>query len=150
MIEAFDIIDAYCAQRKKGLVVRNYAFCILVSSLKAALENSKREKNRDPKPQEIENVRSALLSKEALAGHVAKAEEMILEKEWELRRRIELDSRGPGFWKSVIASVIAAFIYSLLLLVIYLIIKGDMSSLIDLIRSVGTENPVGMISLFGI
>ncbi len=124
--------------KQKGTITRNYALCIFIISLKTTIENFNKKNKKDPTPEQIEQWKSALLNEESIAGHVAKAERMILTAQEEWSRTIVVTPQKNKFWISVIASMVGAFLYSLLLLIIYLLIVMDID-LSALIRSIGRQ-----------
>jgi len=73
----------------------------------------------DPKPKEIADKRTALLTPDAIEGYISRAEATIDAAADELRKTYEKAFKLKQFWTSVLASVLAAFIYSLILIVVF-------------------------------
>ena len=120
MNESFKSITDYCIRTGKGLNIRDHAYCIFMSVLQSALDKHHASNGADAKPKEIASMESTLLTADAIEGYVARAEAKVAS--------YEKAFHAKQFWFSVMASILGALLYSLLLLLIFWVARDQIDA----------------------
>lgn len=128
MIEPYKKVSEFCDRAGLSFQIRNHAFCLFVATLEKALRDHE-AKNRSPaRPKEVTDKQDALLTEDCIKGYVSRAEAIVDTAAIELRAPYEKAFNAKQFWISVGASVLAGFLYSLLLILIFWIAHDQITS----------------------
>ncbi len=128
---SFNIITEHCRHNGKGVQVRNHVLGIFNQKLLEAVENYKRNNDGNITP-EIENaLRETHLSETELKGFVAEAERALKAAEDELLRPYRGRSRFGEFVVAVLASVLGALLFALLLFALFTLAEEQMRPLVQ-------------------
>ena len=123
MIESFDKLTSYCDKRGKDILVRNHAYCIYMTVLNGAIKSiPSTQKAR------IEASSEALLTEQAIEGYISRAETIIQDTNNALIAPYIMTKTNNSFWKNVLSSVVGAFAYSLLLIIIFYLGKDQIAT----------------------
>lgn len=128
MIEDFQQISDYCTRAGKSLHVRNHAFCLFVSALDNALKEHADRTGSPAKPKEAADKHDALLTEDSILGFVTRAEHLVEKAASEIREPYKATIDSKQFWMSVWSSVLASFIYSIILLIVFWVAKDQIIS----------------------
>ena len=128
MSTPFQIIDTHCETNHKSTVVRNIAFGVYEQQLQELVADKTEENGQPPTDDELRTMKETLLSRNSLTSHVRLAEDMFAEQS-KLHMKPLLKKHGSKeFWKGVGASIVANIIYSILLLVLFMVAQDQISS----------------------
>ena len=122
MIDSFKTVSEYCRRSGKNIQVRNHAYCLFVTAFQNALEEHKNANNGvEPKPKEVSDKKTALLTPDSIEGYISRAEALVEASADDIRKGYERTYRIQQFKSSVLASVLAAFIYSIIIILVFLL-----------------------------
>ncbi len=120
-------VQEYCQQRSKSSVVTSLAYSIYQQQLEELVtENT--NGNAAPTDAEISTMKTTLLSQNSLSAHVRFAEEM-LSTEVDKAITPHINKEGSKtFWTSVGGSIVANFIYSILMILLFVVAQDQIGS----------------------
>lgn len=118
---AFEIITEYCQTHEKNGCVRDLAFSIYQQQYESLI-------NETNDPNSNEPIRKTLLSPGNLLAHVRTAEDMLIKQFEEDLKPIQAKAAKDSFWMSVISGIVGNILYSLFLIIIFVVAKDQISS----------------------
>ena len=129
MIDSFKTVSEYCTRSGKDIQVRNHAYCLFVTAFQRALEEHRKANNgAEAKPKEITDKKAALLTPDSIEGYISRAEALVDAASEDIRKTYEKAYKKQQFLSSVFASVLAAFIYSIIIVVVYWIGRDQINT----------------------
>lgn len=136
---AYDKIKEYCTRHidaisdpERDFMVRK--FC---DSFYRTIEIKEKEKKNPLTIEEINFIRDALLSDDTLNNSVTSAKNYFSRIENDYLDKFKKTVDRVDFWKSVWASIVANFFYSILLLIAFFVTKDQVSSWLNSLDSKG-------------
>ncbi|MEV8190547.1 MULTISPECIES: hypothetical protein [Bacteria] len=124
----FDAISKYCIDNDKDFPVRNQAFAIYAQKLKDAIQNHIDKNNGRITPAQESTIHSMMESEAEIRGYVLAAEQIIADLKESAIKPYKSGFSWKDFWVSVGASVLGAFLYSVLLLVLFIVAEEQIKS----------------------
>lgn len=118
----FEFISEYCNDQEKNTVVRDLAYSIY----RQQFESLTKDANGDQTS--ISAIQKTLLSRGNLVAHVRTAEDMLDRQFQSELKPIHSKAAKDSFWLSVGSGVVSNILYSLLLIIIFVIAKDQLSS----------------------
>lgn len=118
----FEIIADYCQQQRKNTCVRDLAYSIYRQQFESLTKDSASDQTS------IDAIQKTLLSAGNLVAHVRSAEESLRQQFEEELEPLRAKSTRDSFWFAVMSGVIGNIIYSLLLIILFVIAKDQLSS----------------------
>jgi hypothetical protein len=118
----FEIVTDHCREQQKNACVRDLAYSIYRQQYESLT------KDIDSDPKSIEAVQKTLLSPGNLVAHVRSAEDMLQKQFEEDLKPIRAKAAKDSFWISVISGIVGNILYSLLLIVIFIVAKDQLAS----------------------
>lgn len=118
----FEVMSEYCNDQDKNTVVRDLAYSIY----RQQFESLSKDANGDQTS--IDAIQKTLLSQGNLVAHVRSAEDMLDRQFQNELKPIQSKSTKDSFWLSVGGGIVSNILYSLLLIIIFVIAKDQLSS----------------------
>lgn len=118
----FEVISEYCNSEDKNTVVRDLAYSIY----RQQFEDLSKDANGDQTS--IDAIQKTLLSQGNLVAHVRTAEDMLSRQFQSELKPIQSKATKDSFWFSVGSGVVSNILYSLLLIIVFVIAKDQLSS----------------------
>lgn len=118
-----------CANKRVDSFIRDCAFGIYKNKVSVAAKiKQESDKQQALTQQELSDLENTFLNEDFVEDYVKEAI-----RSYEKRRELDFqpyfkESNGGGFWKSVGASILASFVYSVLLVVIFYIAKDQIET----------------------
>lgn len=117
----FEIIADHCQQQQKNACVRDLAYSIY----RQQFESLTKDSGTDQKS--IDATEKTLLSPGSLVAHVRSAEELLRKQFEDDLKPIKSRDKRDSFWFSVITGIVGNIIYSLLLIVLFIVAKDQLA-----------------------
>ncbi|MDO3383010.1 hypothetical protein [Gilvimarinus algae] len=124
---AFDAISKFCLDNDKDFPVRNQAFAIYAQKLKEAIENHK-QKNGRITPAQESTIHNMMESESEIRGYVVAAERIISDIKETAIEPYKSSFNWKDYWISVSSSVLGAFFYSVLLVIMFVVAEEQIKS----------------------
>jgi len=118
----FDVISDYCNAQDKNTVIRDLAYSIY----RQQFESLSKDANGDQTS--ISAIQKTLLSQGNLVAHVRTAEDMLNRQFQSELKPIHSKAAKVSFWMSVGSGIVGNILYSLLLILIFVVAKDQLSS----------------------
>jgi hypothetical protein len=126
----YQLISEYCQKEKKDKIIERILYHKYTEELTELIDSYKKDNDDKEPPADTTNGYTAtLLSKINLSKNVRLAEEELEDVLEEKTKKIKSEIGRINFWKSVWASVIASFIFILLLIAIFKVAENQVKSL---------------------
>lgn len=124
MTTPFDAIAEYCVKNNKSDCVRDLAYSVY----RQQFESLTVDKTPPLDEAAVQATEKTLLAPGSLIAHTRAAEE-ILKKQFEGEaRQLQSKMKRDSFWFAVLTGVVGNIIYSLLLIVLFIVAKDQLSS----------------------
>ena len=128
----YDYIINYCSIKYKGILgttERDFVLRKFLDSYYEALKSFE-ENNPGKKPTEIEEqtIMSSLMNDNTMNSFIDSAKSFYADYRASVENEYQRKLEKPIFWKNVWTSVIANFIYSAILIVVFLIAKDQIAT----------------------
>ena len=128
----FCIISEFCSREKKAKTIERILFHNFNEELNELIESyRKANDNQEPSSETVDGFKVTLLSETNLKKNIRMAEE---ELEDVLESKIKKMKRkfiNTNFWHSVFASVLASFIFVILLILVYIVAENQVRSMLE-------------------
>lgn len=118
----FEIITEYSQQQEKNSCIRDLAFSIYRQQFEALTKDPAIDQTS------IDAIQKTLLSAGNLVAHVRSAEEILRKQFEDDLKPIKAQATRDLFWFSVITGIVSNIIYSLLIIVLFIVAKDQLSS----------------------
>lgn len=118
---AFEIITEYCQTHEKNSCIRDLAFSIYQQQYESLINETNDKNSNDA-------IRKTLLSNGNLLAHVRTAEDMLIKQFEADLKPIQARAAKDVFWMSVVSGIVGNILYSLLLIIVFVIAKDQISS----------------------
>lgn len=129
----YEIVKLYCEKEKKNKIIERILYHKFEEELNELISNFKDINESTPPSSQVRNgYTTTLLSTTNLAKNTRLAEE---ELEDIFKGKIDAYKKKVGrvsFWKSVWAGIVASFIFTVLLIVIFAVAENQIKSLLKL------------------
>lgn len=126
----FEVIAEYCQQQQKNTCIRDLAYSIYRQQYESLTKDGTTDQTS------IDAIQKTLLSQGNLVAHVRSAEETLKKQFEEDIKPIQAKSTKDSFWFAVLTGVVGNIIYSLVLIVLFIVAKDQLSSwLTSLVQS---------------
>jgi hypothetical protein len=123
-------IYQYCQKEKKDKIIERILYHKYTEELTELIDSYKKDNSdKEPTKDTIEGYTATLLSKNNLSKNVRLAEEELDDVLDVKIKKIKKEIGRVNFWKSVWASVLASFIFVLLLIAFFLVAENQVKSL---------------------
>lgn len=136
----FDVITDYCVKLKKNDCVRDLAFSIFRQQFESLTQN----KTPPADAATIAATEQTLLSSGSLLAHVRSAEEILRKQFEDDLKPIKAHATKDSFWFAVLTGIVGNIIYSLLLIILFIVAKDQLSSWLS---SLVSEKPAHVESI---
>jgi len=120
----FETISDYCARQRKNECVRDLAYSIY----RQQFESLTKDKNPTADAATISATETTLLSPGSLLAHVRSAEETLRKQFEDELKPIRQHATKDSFWFAVLTGIVGNIIYSILLIVLFVVAKDQLSS----------------------
>jgi hypothetical protein len=135
----FVIIREYCSKEKTSKLIERILFHKFEEELNELLESYRKDHNgQDPSQDTINGYISTLLSETNLSKNIKLAEEEIREELEDEINKIKKKIGNINFWKSVGASILGSFFFTILLIIIFFIAENQVKSLLHIDNAINT------------
>lgn len=121
-INPFEVIAEYCRQQQKNTCVRDLAYSIYRQQFESLTKDGTTDQTA------IDAIQKTLLSTGNLVAHVRSAEETLRKQFEEELKPIRAKSTKDSFWFAVMTGIVGNIIYSLLLIILFVVAKDQLSS----------------------
>jgi hypothetical protein len=118
----YEIIDDYCQQQQKNACVRDLAFSIYRQQFESLTKDS------NTNQMIIDATEKTLLSPGSLVAHVRSAEELLRKQFEDDLKPIKSRDRRDSFWFAVVTGIVSNIIYSLLLIILFIVAKDQLAT----------------------
>lgn len=118
----FEIITEYSQQQEKNSCIRDLAFSIYRQQFEALTKDHAMDQTS------IDAIQKTLLSVGNLVAHVRSAEEILRKQFEDDLKPIKAQAAKDSFWFSVITGIVSNIIYSLLIIILFIVAKDQLSS----------------------
>jgi len=118
----FQILDDYCHENEKTQCVRDLAFSIYRQQFEDLTKDKANDQNA------VNQVQEVLLSQGNLVAHVRSAEEQLEKQFTDELNRIKKRTAKESFWMNMLSGIVGNVIYSLLLIILFIIAKDQLST----------------------
>lgn len=126
----YQLIYEYCQNEKKDKIIERILYHKYTEELTELIDSYKNDNNaKEPTNDTIEGYTATLLSKNNLSKNVRLAEEELDDVLDVKIKKIKKEIGRINFWKSVWASVLASFIFILLMIAFFLVAENQVKSL---------------------
>lgn len=120
----FEIIADYCVRNNKNDCVRDLAYSVFRQQFESLTVN----RNPQPDAAAIHATEQTLLAPGSLLAHTRAAEEMLKQQFAEETAKLASGMKRESFLYAVTTGVVGNIIYSLLLIVLFIVAKDQLSS----------------------
>lgn len=121
------VVQEYCRKNNKSAVITALTYSVFQKQFEELIEDNTDEEGA-PSKTKIDAMRMTLLSDASLNAHLRVAEEMQLSETQDVLQPFMRKESIKNFWHSVSASVVASFIYSVLLIVIFIVAQEQIGT----------------------
>lgn len=118
----FEIIGEYCQQQDKNSCVRDLAFSIYRQQFESLTKDPNIDKTS------VDAIQKTLLSAGNLVAHVRSAEEILRKQFEDDLKPIKAQASRDTFWFAVLTGIVSNIIYSLLIIILFIVAKDQLSS----------------------
>jgi len=135
--KSFDAIQTFCDNQKETVTTSERDFIVrkFLESVFDAVEKHEKNRNAYPSTQEIESIEQTLLVDSNLESFVDSARKFYLSTQQSLINDYDRKFKRTSIWRDVGIGILSAFLYSLLLVIFYIVaqdqIAGWLKGLID-------------------
>jgi len=132
----FDIIDEFCQHQHESFIVRDIAYAIYEDKLQTVI-NDKIKAGYAPSESEINTMRETLLHEKNIYVHVQIAKDRLDEEK-------KVNSRTLGikeFLHAVLASIVANFLFTVIIIVVFMVAQNKIGTWIKLIIEQMQQSP---------
>jgi hypothetical protein len=120
----FEVVTDYCGKQKKSDCVRDLAYSIYRQQFESLTVN----KNPSADAATIAATEATLLSPGSLLAHIRSAEEALKAQFEDDLKPIRRRDVNDSFWFAVATGIIANIIYSLVIIVMFVVAKDQIAS----------------------
>ena len=118
----FEVISDYCKAEEKNTVVRDLAYSIYRQQYESLTKDAGTNQTS------IDAIQKTLLSKGNLVAHVRSAEDVLKRQFQNDLKPIQSKATKDSFWLSVGSGIVSNILYSLLLIIIFVIAKDQLGT----------------------
>ncbi|MEZ9083934.1 hypothetical protein [Vibrio harveyi] len=118
----FTVITDYCNAQDKSSVVRDLAYSIYRQQYESLTNDSQGDENS------IIAIKKTLLSEGNLVAHVRSAEDLLKRQFKSELEPLQAKATKDSFWLSVGSSIVGNILYSLLLIILFVIAKDQLGT----------------------
>ena len=135
--KSFEAIQAFCDNQKETVTTSERDFIVrkFLESVFDAVEKHEKNKKVYPSAEEIESIEQTLLVDNNLESFVDSARKFYLSTQQSLINDYDKKFKRTNIWRDVGIGILSAFLYSLLLVLFYIVaqdqIAGWLKDLID-------------------
>lgn len=120
----FEIIEEYCVSQRKNDCVRDLAYSIYRQQFELLIK----DKNPTTDAATIAATEQTLLSQGSLRAHIRAAEEVLRKQFEDELKPIKEHAAKDSFLFAVFTGIVGNIIYSLLLIILFIVAKDQLSS----------------------
>ena len=127
----YDKINEYCTSKYSGVLVqaeRDYVLRKFLDSYYEAVKKYEEIHHATPSPQEEQTIINSLLNDSTLLSYADSAKNYYEQFKGNIVNDYVKTQRSPKFWRNVLTSILANFIYSLILIIIFLVANDQIST----------------------
>lgn len=127
----YDQINDYCTTKYDGVLVqaeRDYVLRKFLDSYYEAVRKYKDLHQIDPPPEEEQTIINSLLNESTLISYVDSAKNYYEKFRANIENDFKKKQDKPEFWKSVLSSILANLIYSIILIIIFFVAKDQIAT----------------------
>ena len=127
----YDKINDYCVTKCEGDLVqaeKDYVLRKFLDSYYEAIDKYKEVYNSEPTPIEEQTIINALLNESTLLSYVDSAQNYYENFKNNIESDFKKKQDKPAFWKNITTSILANFIYSMILIIIFFVAKDQIAS----------------------
>ena len=127
----YDKINDYCTTKYEGVLVqaeRDFVLRKFLDSYYEAVDKYKEVHMSDPSPVEEQTIIDSLLIESTLISYIDSAKKYYEEFRTNVENDFKKKQERPIFWKNVATSILANFIYSIILIIIFFVAKDQIAS----------------------
>ncbi len=129
-LSAFEVISNYCIESNIDFPIRNQAYAIYTQKHKETIENHKKSNANNITPKERKTIETALVSDSSIGEYIASAIQIISDIKQTAIAPYKNKFKWGEFWISVGASVVGAFLFLLLLIVLIYVAEEQIKSIV--------------------
>lgn len=119
---AFEVISEFCNDQDKNTCIRDLAYSIYRQQFESLTKDSGDDQTS------IDAIQKTLISDGNLAAHVRTAED-ILKRQFQAELKpIQSKATKDSFWLSVGSGIVSNILYSLLLIILFVIAKDQLAT----------------------
>lgn len=130
MDSAFDQISKYCLDNDIDFPIRNQAYAIYTVKLQDAICNHKQQNNGKITPKEELAIQNMLISEVAIKDNIIAAQQIITSIQDAAIEPYKKSFNWGEFWVSVGASIVGAFIFSVLIIGLVFVSQEQIKSVV--------------------
>ncbi len=127
----YDKINAYCMEKCNGVLIqpeRDYVLRKFLDSYYEVIKNHRERNNAEPTETEEQTIVNSLLNENTLLSYVDSAKVYYGNFKSELESEFKKRQDKPAFWKNIGISILANFIYSIILLIVFWVAKDQIAT----------------------
>lgn len=127
----YDKINEYCTEKYQGVLIqpeRDYVLRKFLDSYYEAIDKYKENNNLEPTVLEEQTIINSLLNESTLLSYVDSAKGYYEKFTSKLENDFKKRQEKPAFWKSVGSSILANLIYSIILIIIFIVGKDQITT----------------------
>ena len=126
------IIAEFCEREKIDKIIERILYHKYNEELTELINSYKTDNHaQDPLPDTIDGFSATLLSEINLRKNIRLAEEELEEIFKDKIKKVKRSISNTDFWKSVLASIVASFIFIIILILMYVVAENQVKSLIN-------------------
>lgn len=127
----YDTINEYCTTKYKGILVqaeKDYVLRKFLDSYYEAIQKFESDNGRKPSGTDEQTIISSLLNESTLLSYTESAKAYYEKFKYSIELEFEKKQKNNNFWGNVWNSIVANFIYSILLIIVFYVAKDQISS----------------------
>lgn len=128
---AYELINDYCTTKYEGVITqieRDFVLRKFLDSYFETVEKFKEDNGQEPNESEQQTIINSLLNENTLLSYVDSAKNYYDRFKDGVENEIKKKQNKSSFWKSVLGSVLANLIYSIILIIVFYVAKDQISS----------------------
>jgi len=127
----FNRINSFCDNNNTSQTERDFVIRKFLESLLNALETKERQKGSSLTDQEIKDIQDALLNDITLESLVVSGRSYFSTLEERFFLQFQKNNKNNNFWQAVGTNIAANVLYSIFLIIMFVVAKDQISSWID-------------------
>lgn len=134
----YDKINEYCTTRYEGVLVqaeRDFILRRFLDSYYQAIETHTQEHNAVPTEAEEQMIVNSLLNDSTMQSYIDSAKVYFRDLSTNIENDYKRRQNAPSFWVNVGISIVANIIYSLFLIIIFIVAKDQITSWLSQLTS---------------